>query len=74
MIVVPTYRGFRIEVNAVAADGRYNAEVRILKLFARDKPHVQTITCRKLTPEYAERVASTWARRWVDANASEGKQ
>jgi len=28
MIVVPTYRGFRIEVNAVAVDGRYNAEVR----------------------------------------------
>jgi len=26
MIVVPDYRGFRIEVNAVATDGRSNAE------------------------------------------------
>jgi len=26
MIVVPDYRGFRIEVNAVAIDGRYNAD------------------------------------------------
>jgi hypothetical protein len=52
--VVPTYRGHRIEVNAVAVDGRYNAEVRILRLFSRDKPHVETVTCLKLTPELAE--------------------
>jgi len=25
VIVVPTYRGYRIEVNAQAVDGRYNA-------------------------------------------------
>ena len=41
MIVVTTYRGHRIEVNAVAVDRRYNAKVRILRLFARDKPHVE---------------------------------
>jgi len=29
MTVLPDYRGFRIEINAVAADGRSNAEVRI---------------------------------------------
>jgi hypothetical protein len=45
MIVVPTYRGYRIEVNAQAVDGRYNAEVRILRLFAREVPHVETVTC-----------------------------
>jgi hypothetical protein len=32
VIVVSGYRGHRIEVNAVAADGGYNAEVRILRL------------------------------------------
>ena len=50
MIVVPEYRGFRIEVNAVAVDERHNTEVRILRLFARDKPHVETVTWFKMTP------------------------
>ena len=57
MIGVPTYRGFRIEVNAVAADGRYNAENRLLRLFSRDKPRVETVTCLKLGAEHAERAA-----------------
>jgi len=43
MIVVPEYRGFRIEVNAIAVDGRHNAEGRILRLFACDKPHAETV-------------------------------
>jgi hypothetical protein len=34
MIVVSDYRGFRIEVEAVAADGRYNADVRMRPLFS----------------------------------------
>ena len=38
MIVVPDYRGFRIDVNTVAVDGRHNGEVRILRLFSREKP------------------------------------
>jgi hypothetical protein len=54
VIVVASYRGHRIEVNAVAVDGRYNAEVRILRLFSRDKPHVDTVTCSKLTAKHAE--------------------
>jgi len=29
MIVIPEYRGHRVEVNAAAFDGRHNAEVRI---------------------------------------------
>ena len=66
MIVAPTYRGFRIEINAVAVDGRYNAEVRILKLFAREKPHVETMTCLKVTPDLAEHSGEIWARRWID--------
>jgi len=38
MIVEPTYCCYRIEVEAIAADGRWNAEVRLLGLFGRDKP------------------------------------
>ena len=64
MIVVPEYRSYRIEVNAIAADGRYNAEVRILKLFAREKPHVEVVTCYKLTAKHAE---------WGDLGAAVGR-
>jgi hypothetical protein len=28
----------------VQADDRWNAEVRTLRLFTRDKPHVETVT------------------------------
>jgi hypothetical protein len=70
-IVVAEYRGHRIEVNAVAADGRYSAEVRILRLFSQDKPHVDTVTCLKMTPDLAEHSGEIWARRWVDVNADE---
>ena len=34
MIVVPEHGGFRIEINAVAVDGRHNAEVRLRRLFS----------------------------------------
>ena len=44
-MTIPTYRGHRSEVNAVDADGRWKAEVRILRLFAKDKPHVEVVTC-----------------------------
>jgi hypothetical protein len=69
MFVVPDYRGVRIEVNAVAVDGRYNAEVRIRRLFSRDKPSVETVTCLKLRADHAERAGEVWARRWIDVNA-----
>jgi hypothetical protein len=68
MIVVSDYRGFRIEVEAVAADGRYNADVRMRRLFSQDKPRSERVTCYKLTPDLAEH-GELWAKRWVDANA-----
>jgi len=55
MIVEPTYRGWRIEVNAISAGDRFNAEVRLLRLFSRDKPPVEAVTCLKLGAEHAER-------------------
>jgi len=63
MIVVSDDRGFRIEVNVVGVDGRYNAEVHILRLFAREKPHVEVVTCYRLTAKHAEWSGETWARR-----------
>jgi len=39
MIVVPMCRGHRIEVNAVAVDCSWNAEVRIRRTLSSDKPH-----------------------------------
>jgi hypothetical protein len=66
MIVVSEYKGHRIDVNAVAADGRWNADVRSRRTFSEEKPHVETVTCFKLTAELAERSGELWARRWVD--------
>jgi hypothetical protein len=65
MIVVSDNRGFRIQVDAIAVDGRYNAEVRIRRLFSQDKPHIDTVTCLKITPDLAEHSGEIWARRLV---------
>jgi hypothetical protein len=72
MMVVPDYRGFRIEVDAVAADGRWNADVRIRRILSQDKPHVDRVTCLKLTAEHAERAAEIWAQRWIDLQLNDG--
>ena len=53
----------------MAEGDRWNAEVRLLRLFSRDKPCVERVTCFKLTPEHAEHVADIWAHRWVDLHA-----
>ena len=45
MLIEPDYRGHRIQVDAIAAGDRWNAEVRILRLFSREKPHVETVRC-----------------------------
>jgi hypothetical protein len=52
--VIPDYRGFRIEVEPVVTGMRWNATVRILRLFSEDEPYVDVVTCLKLTPELAE--------------------
>jgi len=72
MIVLPDYRGHRIEVNAVAIDGRFNAEVRVRRTLSQDKPHVARVTCFKLTAEHAEWTGERWARRWMDLRVKEG--
>jgi hypothetical protein len=60
MIVVPDYRGFRIEINAVKADDRWNAEVRIRGHAVNAKPDVEIVTCHKLTADHAERAGEIW--------------
>ena len=67
MIVESEYRGFRIEVNAVAERDRFNAEVRVLQLFSREKPHVEIVSCWKQAAVLAERAGAVYARRWVDS-------
>ena len=43
--------------------------MRIRRILSEDKPHVDRVTCRKVTPELAETRAAIWARRWVDLHA-----
>jgi hypothetical protein len=57
----------RGEAVAVVGGGRYNADVRMRRLFSRDKPRVERVTCYKLTPDLAERAGELWARRWIDS-------
>jgi hypothetical protein len=42
--------------------------VRIRRVLSDDKPHVEKVTCRKVTAELAETRAVIWAKRWVDLN------
>lgn len=58
MLVEPSYRGFRIEVHAELADGAWHAQVRIRRVLSEEKPHVETVTCRKATAQLAEERAS----------------
>jgi len=52
MLIDPDYKGFRIEINAIGVDGRWNAEVRIRRLFcpgvrrASSAPRGETHTSR----------------------------
>jgi hypothetical protein len=68
MIVVPDYRGHRIEIVAQLVDGAWNAGVRIRRTLSEMKPHVEQVTCRKRTAIEAEESGDVWARRWVDLN------
>jgi len=73
VIVVPEYRGHRIEVKAVEVEGRWNADVRIRRTLSSTTPHVETVTCLKLRADHAERSGELWAKRWVDFEAEERK-
>ena len=44
MLIEPDYRGYRIEVNAVAERDRFNAEVRIRRHAVHEKPHVEIVS------------------------------
>jgi hypothetical protein len=68
MVIVPYYRGYRIEVDAEHA---WNVGVRIRRTLSDEKPHVETITCRKATAMEAEQAGEIWAQRWVDRHANE---
>jgi hypothetical protein len=74
MIVIPDYRGHRIEIDTIAvkAADRWDAEVRIRGHAVNAKPRVEIVTCHKLTANHAERAAEIWARRWIDLRTKEG--
>ena len=69
MLIEPAYKGYRIQVDAELVNGAWDATVRIRRILSEDKPHVDRVTCRKVTPELAETRAAIWARRWVDLHA-----
>jgi hypothetical protein len=66
MLVVPDYRGHRIEATAMPAGDRFNPEVRIRRTLTDEKPIVETVTCFKVSAALAEAAAELWAKRWID--------
>jgi hypothetical protein len=68
MIVEPIYKSHRIEVYVALVDGAWDATVRIRRVLTDDKPHVERVTCRKVSAALAETRAAIWARRWIDLN------
>jgi hypothetical protein len=71
MIVVPDYRGHRIQVEAVAASERFNAAVRIRRTLSDEKPFADTVTCLKQSAALAEAAGERWAKRWIDMRRTE---
>ena len=66
----PRIDGHRIQVDAVAIDGRWNADVRLRRLFTEDKPQLEHVTCRKLRLNEIRRELSSAAFRRPTAQAS----
>jgi hypothetical protein len=66
MVVMPDYRGFRIEIVAQEVDRTWNAGVRIRRTLSTMKPHAEQVSCRKSTAIEAEQAGQVWAQRWVD--------
>ena len=48
--------------------GYWNTHVRILRVFSREKPRRESVTCHKITAEHAEGAAIVVAKRWINAN------
>jgi hypothetical protein len=72
MIVVPDYRGHRVDVVATPVDGgRFNAVVRIRRALSDAKPVVETVTCLKINATLAEQAGERWAKRWIDIRGEE---
>src|SRR5215467_3106336 len=63
MIVESDYRGWRIEVEAVAENGRYQGDVRMRRLFSQEKPRHEVVTCYKLTPDGADHTRHSCGRK-----------
>jgi hypothetical protein len=67
------YRKHRIDVVAVPAGDRFNAEVRIRRVLSDAKRIVETVTCLKVNAALAEQAGERWAKRQIDLFIEEGK-
>jgi len=69
MIIVPNYRGFRIEIAAQPVGDAWDAGVRIRCPRSNEVRRAEYIPCRKSTAGEAEHAADVWARRLMDGMA-----
>jgi hypothetical protein len=72
MVIESDYRGYRIEVIAVAIEGGWDADVRIRRTPSRVTMCAGHLSCIKPTAEVAEQSGALCARRWVDRHGRSG--
>jgi hypothetical protein len=68
-MIVEYYRKHRVDVAAVSSRGKWDAAIRIRRTLSDEKPHVETVTCRKPTASEAEERGLIYARRWIDRHS-----
>ena len=66
MIVIPNYRGFRIEIVAQPVGDAWDAGIRLRCPRSNEVRRAQYLSCHKSTPAEAEHIADVWARGWMD--------
>jgi hypothetical protein len=66
MVLLTDYRGFLIDVRAVAADAGWDAEIRIRPTISQTKPRVENLKCGERSARLAEERGALHAQRWVD--------
>jgi hypothetical protein len=69
MIVIPNYRGVRIEIVAQPVGDAWDAGIRVRCPRSNEVRRTRYLACRKPTPTEAEHTAEVSARRWLDGIA-----
>lgn len=66
MMVIPSYRGYRVEITAQSVGDSWDAGIRIRCPHTNEVKRTKYLACHKPSPTEAEHSAEIWARQWMD--------